>query len=33
VTLAVFVYNFLAWINHLLNRPVLHLRQTLLALR
>lgn len=33
LTLAVFVYNFLAWINRLLNRPILHLKQTLLALR
>ena len=33
VTLAVFVYNFLAWINSLLDRPILHLKQTLLALR
>jgi hypothetical protein len=33
VTLAVFVYNFLAWLNLLLNRPILHLKQTLLALR
>jgi hypothetical protein len=35
VTLAVFVYNFLAWLNLLLNRPILHLKQikqTLLAL-
>lgn len=33
VTLATFVYNLLAWINLLLNRPILHLKQTLLALR
>jgi hypothetical protein len=33
VTLAAFVYNFLAWLNLLLNRPILHLKQTLLALR
>lgn len=33
VTLAVFVYNLLAWLNHLLDRPILHLKQTLLALR
>jgi hypothetical protein len=33
VTLAAFVYNFLAWINLLLKRPILHLKQTLLALR
>jgi hypothetical protein len=33
VTLAVFVYNLLAWLNQLLNRPILQLKQTLLALR
>jgi hypothetical protein len=33
LTLATFVYNFLAWLNLLLNRPILHLKQTLLALR
>jgi hypothetical protein len=33
VSLAVFAYNLLAWLNLLLNRPILHLRQTLLALR
>jgi hypothetical protein len=32
VTLAVFVYIFLAWLNHQLNRPILHLKQTLLTL-
>jgi Transposase DDE domain len=33
VLLATFLYNFLAWLNLLLNRPILHLKQTLLALR
>jgi hypothetical protein len=33
VTLAAFVYNLLAWLNHLLKRPILHLKQTLLTLR
>ena len=33
VTLAAFVYIFLAWLNLLFDRPILHLKQTLLALR